>query len=277
MVCQTMCGGSPKPKTPVEYPGERGSSAPTENDSVLPAALISKNTNSATGESQDATSPPPVPPKARICLDPGHPTYPGDKLYEAIINRKVVHYLRALLVQHGFAVLVTVTDFGPHTLLEEGFDNDDPAQQARLLPLSLEDRLETCTLWKSDFLISVHHNGGLTPKRNTSFVIFGMNNTLVPWHEESRTWAEITAKHLEQTMEVSDSVALSDQEKLGFSLGMLRSPRFMSILTEAAYYTIAAERERLDDNQYLSGEAEAIFRGFLEFFESLDDTSAAQN
>ena len=279
------CSGSwkgPSPPSPVpeeREPLQSHEDASNDPPAVTPPESIADRTadgaaDGGGGSPDNDPRPPTISPRARVCLDPGHPTYPEDKLYEAILNRKVIHYLSRLLIQSGFAVLVTVNDLGPEALFEEGFDNTDTALQQRLMPVPLDDRIEICDIWKGDFLISVHHNGGLVPETNRALVFFGMNDALVPWNEESREWARMTARHLEQAMEVSYSTVVSDQEKLGFSLGILKSQSFMSILTEAGFYTIDEERERLNDDNYLRGEAQAIFRGFLDFFASLEESSA---
>lgn len=278
LLSQTMCSGRARDRASASFPtqsepGQEQEAQQNQLDSeAQPDKPIQHDTSTDMNAPTLAASP-----RARLCLDPGHPSYPEDKLYEGILNRKVVHYLSDGLIKNGFAVLITANDLRKETLFDPDFDNESQIHQNRLRPVSLEDRIQACTLWRADFLISVHHNGGRTPKKNKAFVFYGMNDTLVPWHEESRLWAQMTAQKLEQTMEISDSRVESDQEKLGFSLGILRSRDFMSILTEASYYSIEEERKRLNTDEYLRGEAEAILQGFLKFFAQLEKKSVKNN
>ena len=54
---------------------------------------------------------------------------------------------------------------------------------------------------------------------------------------------------------------------LGFGLYMLQNTDMIGILTEGSFYSNPEERERLNDDEYLEGEAWAIFDGFAEFVE----------
>ncbi len=51
-----------------------------------------------------------------VCLSPGHPSYEGDKYYEAVLNRRVAYKLKALLLGAGYDVVLSTDDLTEETL-----------------------------------------------------------------------------------------------------------------------------------------------------------------
>jgi N-acetylmuramoyl-L-alanine amidase len=205
------------------------------------------------------------PNQARVCLDPGHPSTEGDKLFEAIINRKVAFYLEDMLIAAGYDVLITVDDISREEIFAEGFDNEGAAEQAMLEVTSLDSRVTTCNGWPADYFISLHHNAVSDTTANYTLTIYGEDTSYNPLHDDAVTWAELTTDRLLDAMEVTDGYVWGDRSALGFGLYVLQNTDMIGILTEASFYSNPAERERQNDNDYLHGEADAIFNGFLDF------------
>jgi N-acetylmuramoyl-L-alanine amidase len=201
----------------------------------------------------------------KVCLDPGHPSFEDDRLYEAIINRKVTIYVKDLLEGAGYQVLVTTSDVTEEDLLSRDFDNEGSLEQSGFEVLSLEERAEACNAWNGDYLISIHHNRGFDVTRNVTSVYYGQDTQFQPWFEEAPIWAELTAKRLHEAMETKSKKFGGDQDQLGISLTVLEMADAVGILTEASFYSHPEERLRLNQNQYLKSEAKAIFDAFVEF------------
>jgi len=205
--------------------------------------------------------------KARVCLEPGHPSSVGDKLYEAIINRKVAFYMEDMLRDAGYEVLNVVDDIGYEEIFDDDFDNEGAAEQALLQVKSLAARVADCNDWPADYFISIHHNAVDNPNPNYTLTLYGQDPSYVPWFPGAPDWASYTTDRLLDAMEVTHGIATGDRSFLGFSLYVLRNTNMIGILTEGSFYSNPAERERLNDNDYLYGEADAIFQGFIDFVE----------
>jgi len=207
------------------------------------------------------------PNKARVCLDPGHPSNEGDKLFEAIINRKVAFYMEDMLLEAGYDVLITVDDIPREDIFAEGFDNEGAAEQAMLEVTALGSRVAPCNDWPADYFISVHHNAISDPGPNYTLTIYGEDTSYNPLFDEATVWADFTTDRLLAAMEVTDGYVWGDRSALGFGLYVLQNTDMIGILTEGSFYSNPAERERQNDNDYLYGEADAIFNGFIDFVE----------
>jgi N-acetylmuramoyl-L-alanine amidase len=208
-------------------------------------------------------------PRARVCLDPGHPSFEDDRLYEAIINRKVAFYVKELLEGAGYQVLMTTSDLTEEEIFAFDFNNDGASEQSRLEVLSLEDRAEACNGWHGEYFISVHHNKGFDVTRNITAVYYGQNQHFRPWHEDAPIWAQLTAMRLYEVMATNDKKSGGDQNRLGLSLTVLEKVDAVGILTEASFYSHPEERSRLNQNPYLEKEAKAIVDGFIAFAQGL--------
>ena len=213
-----------------------------------------------------ASAKPAKPARARICLDAGHPSFEDDKLYEAIINRKVVYYLKKRFKKAGFSVHLTARDIPPKRLFAKGFNNESPLAQASLVPMSVKQRVEACEEWNANYLISVHHNFASNKKTNHTMVLYGKDDHFKPWHPKTKAWADGTRERLFAVMKTTHSSVKADQDLLRMSLGILATKKYAGILTEGSFYSNPSERKRLNTNKYLANEAKAIFEGFLAFF-----------
>ncbi len=221
------------------------------------------------GETPSEESPPP-----RVCLDPGHPSEPGDKLFEALINRKVAFYLAELLSSAGYETFITVDDLSPEEL--EDIDFEDEELQSRLVPVWLEQRAALCNAWGADITISIHHNHSPIGYLNHTAIFWGEDAEGTLRHEDAPRLARIAEHHLARAMATRGSRLGSDQAYLRFSLTVLEQSASTAILTEASFYSNPAERRRLKRDHYLRKEAEAIFASIEEYFSKIDEEAAAQ-
>lgn len=204
---------------------------------------------------------------ARVCLSPGHPSSEGDKLYEAIINRKVAFYLEEMLVASGYEVLIVVDDITREEIFADGFDNEGAEEQAMLEVVTLSERAAACNEWPADYFISLHHNAVDDPSPNYTLVLYGESSAGSPRFPDAVDWAELTRDFLYEAMDVTDGYARGDRSFLGFGLSVLQNTDMVGILTEGSFYSNPEERARLNDDEYLLGEAEAIYSGFVAFVE----------
>ncbi len=204
-------------------------------------------------------------PLARVCLDPGHPSFEDDRLYEAIINRKVALYAKELLEDAGYQVLITTSDATEESLFSADYDNEGDMEQSGLEVLSMEDRAEACNAWNGEYFISIHHNRAFDTTRNITAVYFGQDAQFRPWFKDAPIWAERTVDRLYEAMETQSKKFGGDQNQLGLSLTVLEAVDVIGILTEASFYSHPEERSRLNQDPYLENEARAIVNGFIEF------------
>lgn len=224
-----------------------------------PSGTIEDNTHAAGKDISELNT------GIRVCLDPGHPSFEDDKLFEAIINRKVAYYLEACLVEKGFSVLITVQDIPKRQILNPYFDNEGEQEQAMLQVKTPEERAELCNRWEGDYFLSIHHNYAYDPSTNHSLVLYHSDENEEPCNEESEMLGEMIRKELARTMEVDDAELNGDNALLGESLIVLKNTAMTAILTEASFYSNPEERERLNDDGYLRKEARAICRAFVGF------------
>ena len=203
-----------------------------------------------------------------ICLSPGHPSAEGDKYFEAILNRKVAWFLAIQLLEADYDVVLAVEDVSPQKLFFSGFSNEDEQLWSYLEVATPEEKAIRCNDAGADYLISIHHNYAISPVTNQTMVFYTMDENYRPVFGETRPWAESTAAQLGQVMETEDSYAIADMERLGFPLGVLANAEMPGILTEASFYSNREERARLNDDFYLSREAQAIFRAFADHRDS---------
>ncbi len=209
-------------------------------------------------------------PAARVCIDPGHPSFEGDKLYEAIINRKVAHLLADRLVDLGMVVYITADDLAEEDLFGRGFDNHGLAEQSRLEPAPPAERAELCNEWGANYMFSIHHNYSIDPSANHSLVLYGARDRGGGWSPRfpaAAKWARLTAGELAVAMAVDEAEAGKDQSEVGGAVTVLAESEMPAILTEASFWSNPEERARLDDDDYLAGEAAALCRAFRRFLE----------
>jgi N-acetylmuramoyl-L-alanine amidase len=203
---------------------------------------------------------------ANVCLDPGHPSSTGDKLWESIINRKVGFYLEDLLRAAGYDVLLTTDDIDEETIFADGFDNEGAEEQAMLVVSSLGSRTGACNAWPADYFISLHHNAVTDTTVNYTLTIYGEDTGFNPWFVDAPDWAALTTDHLYAVMDVTGYQTWGDRSALGYGLYVLQNTDAIGILTEGSFYSNPDEYDLLNtDDTYLEGEAEAIFAAFDEF------------
>ncbi len=212
-----------------------------------------------------------------ICLSPGHPSAEGDKYFEAILNRKVAWFLAIQLLEASYDVVLAVEDVPPQKLFFSGLSNEDGQLWSYLEVATPEEKAIRCNDAGADYLISIHHNYAFSHVTNQTMVFYTMDENYRPVFGETRPWAESTAARLGQVMETDDSYAIADMERLGFPLGILANAEMPGILTEASFYSNPEERARLNDDFYLSREAQAIFRAFADHRDSLSSAKSGDS
>jgi N-acetylmuramoyl-L-alanine amidase len=206
--------------------------------------------------------------KAKVCLCPGHPSSTGDKLYEAIINRKVGFYLEDLLSAAGYDVNNIINDITREEIFASDFDNEGAYEQSLLQVKSLADRVATCNDWGADYFISIHHNAVDDSSANYTLTLYAERTAGEPYNSANVDWAETTVDHLYDVMSVTAGYARGDRSFLGFGLYVIQNTDMPAILTEGSFYSNPAERTRLNRDSYLEGEAGAIFDGFIDHVEN---------
>ncbi len=209
--------------------------------------------------------------RTKVCLSPGHPSEPDDKLFEAIINRKVCYFLKDLLKQAGYEAMLAVTDIPIGLLFSSNFDNESPTFQSRLKVVTPEQKAQVCNEWGAQYLIAIHHNYAYDPKENHTLVLYADDANFEPRFENANKWASLTATQLKGTMAVTKARLGSDLDLIGYSLTILSASNAIGILTEASFYSNPKERARLNTNGYLREEARAIFRAFQAFDQTYGD------
>ena len=207
--------------------------------------------------------------RAKVCLCPGHPSSVGDKLYEGIINRKVAFYLEELLVGAGYDVFSVVDDISKEEMFEPGFNNEGAYEQSLLDVVTLAERVGICNDWPADYFISIHHNAVADTFVNYTLTLYGEASAGMPYSETTVSWADYTTGYLDDVMNVTAGYTRGDRSFLGFGLYVIQNTEMPAILTEGSFYSNAAERILLNQNDYLEGEAGAIYDGFETFMDAL--------
>jgi len=206
-------------------------------------------------------------PYARVCLSPGHPSQEDDKLYEAIINRKVAYDLEDMLNAAGYDVYIIVDDISENEIFAPGFDNEGAAEQSMLEVIDLDDRSIACNDWQADYFISIHHNAWSRQASNYALTLYGEDPDYMPRFPDAVEWAEVTASYLFDAMGVTHDYTWGDRSNIGIAFRVLKDTNMIGIMTEGSFYSNPAERSRLNENDYLFGEADAIYQGFIDFVE----------
>ncbi len=203
----------------------------------------------------------------KVCLDPGHPSHPGDKLDEAWINRRVVYLLDICLDDAGYETRITTEDIDPEQLFSSQLDVLREQLLVGLQVAAPEQRAELCNEWGADYFISVHHNFSPHPSVNHTLVLYGADErSFQPFQPFAPDWARATSRWLSRAMRTTEHNAASDQNVVGDSLIVLKETDMPAILTEASFYSNPAERRRLSNEDYNLAEANAICAAFLETF-----------
>ncbi|MCP4599450.1 MAG: N-acetylmuramoyl-L-alanine amidase [Proteobacteria bacterium] len=226
-----------------------------------------KKTDNPEDSSSDQDAAPKEGQNIKICLDPGHPSHPDDKLLEAMINRRVVYFLNECLEDAGYETLLTVNDVSSDQLFTADLD---PAKDQRRTAFEImppKQRAKICNEWQADYFISVHHNFSWDCSVNNTIVLYGADErNFSPLHPKARRWARATLNHLAKTMRTERHITAGDQDLIGGSLIVLKETEMSGILTEASFYSNPAEKQRLMSEDYILDEANAICHAFIEIF-----------
>lgn len=189
-----------------------------------------------------------------VVLDPGHggtaevDTFrvgpAGER--EEWINLRVACELEKLLSDRGAEVLMTRTD-----------DSH----------VDLADRAVLAVDNSADLFLSIHHNATADPEVNFPIVYFHGNRSE---NQAGARLAELMGRELRTTLFDGEGplVVASDLTIFPNSgTGVLRrSYGIPGVITEASFFTNPEEEQRLNDPEYIRGEAEALLRAIEAFF-----------
>ncbi len=199
----------------------------------------------------------------KVCLSPGHPSDRWDKLLEAVLNRKVAFLLEDRLLAAGFETKVVTNDLSREDLFSVRYS--EKLAMGLLEVMLPDEKAWACNDWDADYMISIHHNHSPDRKRNHTLVLYSAERNREPRYPGVDLWAEFTAEALGKTMATTRHIARGDMKALGLQLTVLLEADMPSILTEASFFSCTKEAMRLRDDDYLEGEAHAIFDAFTEF------------
>jgi len=194
----------------------------------------------------------------KITLDPGHgDTQKYDRFRvgptgerEEWINLRVAKYLERLLVKAGANVQMTRTK-----------DRD----------ISLGGRATLAKRFKSDLLVSIHHNGsGNDPEMDFPIIYFYGPASLNP---ASVDFAQILIDEMREDLVFEQPLAgsvYSDHLIYNSGTSILRNTihNMPGVIGESGFFTNMAGESRLKSKAYNKLEAEVYFRAILKYFDN---------
>jgi N-acetylmuramoyl-L-alanine amidase len=193
---------------------------------------------------------------ARICIDPGWVTDSNDTRQLnhdlALINRKVSFYLEALFDEENYETVLTVSDEKKDILFDIYTDDDINDEYKFFKGVSLDARIAKCNDAEADYLISVQHNSANDSSANYTRVYV--------YDSADKAWGTMTAERVAKVMGKAGGEAHDKAE-----YRILKETKMPGIMVLASFYSNLEEKERLNNNQYLEKEAQAIFDAFVAF------------
>jgi N-acetylmuramoyl-L-alanine amidase len=190
-----------------------------------------------------------------ICLDPGHGGTAATDSYrvgptgerEEWINLRVANLLKKMLEKQGATVLMT---------------RDADVQ------VTLADRAELAVKGDADVFISIHHNA--TADRTVNFPILYFHGSVLE-NEASVSLGKLIAMEFRDALFGSQGpVSLVSDFAIfpNAGAGVLRGTYGIpAILSEASFFSHAAEEVRLKKKRYNKREAKAYFNALTSFFD----------
>ncbi len=198
----------------------------------------------------------------KICIDPGHGGHdsndrfiPETGYWESEGNLTKGLYLKSSLENLGATVFITRT---------ENKTSDD-------LPLS--QRAEIANSNNVDYFHSIHSNAtGTDSKANYTLILFNGTDSQ-PTFPASKEMGAIMSPKIKAVNRTTAAYNRSDNDFLGFNLGVLRPLSMPGTLSEGSFHDYVPESWRLKNDSYLKHEAWAIARAFLQYFKGGEFTN----
>lgn len=179
----------------------------------------------------------------RICIDPGHGGEESGAvgvggLRESDVNLRVALFLKEMLEKAGATVLMTRTEDKTVSITERWKFNREN---------------------NTDLFVSIHHNANAQIDRSVN-----RTEVFYHWNDEggpSEDAARAVLREMQARFPLPDSKVY-----MCWAYGVLRENSYPAILGELSYISNPEEEKRLRDVNYNKAEAEAYFKGILNFF-----------
>jgi len=191
-----------------------------------------------------------LPERRLVVIDPGHGGIDGGTsgagLLEKDINLKMSHILRQVLEKHQYQVIMTRTDDSDVShFVPEGASRYRRDLRGRV---KLIERVRPCGL------ISIHVNWHQDTWRRGAIVYYQRNEV------SGRLLAEAIQKELNRIQQVQRQVRAAD-------FYVLRNTRAPAVLVEMGFVSNPDDRVLLQDEVYLTRQADAIRLGLEAFLQ----------
>ncbi len=191
----------------------------------------------------------------KICINPGHGGHdsndrnmPEANFWESESNLTKGLHLKSILESLGATVIISRTT---NTTADD-------------LPLS--QIVELANSNNVDFFHSVHSNAtGTSNRANYTLILFNGTNSQ-PTFPASKEMGAIMAPLIKAANRTTTAYNSSDNDFLGYNLGVLRPLAMPGTLSEGSFHDYLPETWRLKNDSYLKHEAWAIARSFLQYF-----------
>lgn len=191
----------------------------------------------------------------KICINPGHGGHdsndrnmPEANFWESESNLAKGLHLKIILESLGATVFITRTT---NTTADD-------------LPLS--QIAEFANSNNVDFFHSIHSNAtGTSNRANYTLILFNGTNSQ-PTFPASKEMGAIMAPLIKAANRTITAYNSSDNDFLGYNLGVLRPLTMPGTLSEGSFHDYLPETWRLKNDSYLKHEAWAIARAFLQYF-----------
>jgi N-acetylmuramoyl-L-alanine amidase len=184
-----------------------------------------------------------------VVIDAGHGGTDGGKSgtikNEAYINLEIALILKDLLVEKGFNVVLTRTDDQGLCVEGQSWDKDED--------MRLRKQIVLCS--NADMLISIHQNS-FTDSRVRGAQVF--YSTVL---DENKTLADMIRNNLLELSEYNDRILLTADD-----LKILKENPMPSVLVECGFLSNPYDEQLLNDPDYQTKLADAIYRAVCEFF-----------
>ncbi len=179
----------------------------------------------------------------RICIDPGHGGEESGAvgvggLRESDVNLRVALFLKEMLEKAGATVLMTRTEDKTVSITERWKFNREN---------------------NTDLFVSIHHNANAQIDRSVN-----RTEVFYHWNDEggpSEDAARAVLREMQARFLLPDSKVY-----MCWAYGVLRENSYPAILGELSYISNPEEEKRLRNENYNRAEAEAYFKGILNFF-----------
>lgn len=198
----------------------------------------------------------------KICINPGHGGHDSNdrniseaNFWESESNLYKGLHLKGILESLGATVFITRT---------QNRTEDD---------WGLTQIAEFANSNNVDFFHSIHSNAtGTSNRANYTLILFNGTNSQ-PTFPASKEMGAIMAPIIKAANRTTTAYNSSDNDFLGYNLGVLRPLAMPGTLSEGSFHDYLPETWRLKNDSYLKHEAWAIARAFLQYFKAAGFTN----